>query len=148
MKKFEYRNYCLMGLLLASVMALMMFLPTILQGIPFEYGGDLKPQHFQFYTEFRKLMSDFIHNFNLPFYSWDIFLGNNFYSSKAYYIMGDIYAYFSLIFDMKFYDIFVLLTVIKLSVAYSTFFLFMKIYKFYKKRFKLIKRSEWINKSN
>jgi uncharacterized membrane protein YfhO len=105
-------------------------LPTWIQNYAFVYGGDLKPQHFQFYTEFRSLMSNFIHNRELPFYSWDIFLGNNFYASKAYYIMGDIYAYISLLFNTHFYNIFIIQTFIKLSVSYITFYFLSRTYKF------------------
>ena len=63
--------------LIALGLVLLMILPYLIKGLPFEYGGDLKPTYFPYYTEFRSLIAQFVKKGQLPFYSWNLFLGNN-----------------------------------------------------------------------
>lgn len=52
--------------------------------LKFDYVG----QHVPFYEQFFKLLKQ-----GLPFWSWNQFLGTNFWSSKAYYLVGDPFAW-------------------------------------------------------
>ena len=78
--------------LLISLIALMCFLPSLVKGVPITFGTDIKPQWFEFYTEFKNLIRNFVNEGQLPVYSWNLFLGNNFWASKGYYLIGDIYT--------------------------------------------------------
>lgn len=46
-------------------------------------------QHIPFHKEFFRLLD----NGDLFSWSWNLFLGTNFYASKAYYLVGDIFTY-------------------------------------------------------
>ena len=128
MNKISKRTIFLV--VLFSVLATtVMVSPYWFQKLPFEYGGDLKPTYFPYYTEFRALISNFLKNGKLPFYSWNLFLGNDFWSSKSFYMLGDVYYYISLAFKEHFYKIFEIQTFLKLSVSTLTMFLYLKYQK-------------------
>ena len=122
MRKILNRNVILLVLLLSIVIA-GMILPYILTNTPFEYGGDLKPQGFPFYVEFknllnvRKLLSG-----TFPFYSWNLFLGTNFWASKSYYVIGDIFNYLTVWLPTHFYNIVELLTIVRLLISGILFY--------------------------
>ncbi|MEG0660353.1 MAG: YfhO family protein [Anaerorhabdus sp.] len=104
------------------------FLPYVMNNIPLTYGTDLKPQWFEFYTEFERLIKEFFQTGTLPFYSWTLFLGNNFFASKSYYLMGDLFSYIGLLFNTEFFKTAMYLEVIKLFVAaYSMYFFLKKV---------------------
>ena len=97
------KKYLLILFGLITLIALMCFLPSLLKGVPITFGTDIKPQWFEFYTEFKNLIRSFIKERQLPFYSWNLFLGNNFWASKGYYLIGDIYNYIDLLlYNIKF----------------------------------------------
>ena len=115
--------------LIALGLVLLMILPYLIKGLPFEYGGDLKPTYFPYYTEFRSLIAQFVKKGQLPFYSWNLFLGNNFWASKSFYMLGDIYYYFSLLFNVHFYDIFKIQTIVKLIVSTLSMYALLRYLK-------------------
>lgn len=120
----------IIGLTLTALgLVLFIISPYLIKGLPFEYGGDLKPTYFPYYTEFRTLIGQFIKNREFPFYSWNLFLGNNFWASKSFYMLGDIYYYFSLLFNVHFYEIFKLQTIIKLVISSLSMFALLKYLK-------------------
>ena len=121
----EEKKYILILLLLITLISMMYFLPSILNNVPLTFGTDIKPQWFEFYTEFRNLISNFIHNRELPFYSWNLFLGNNFWASKSYYLIGDIYNYIGLLFDDNFFDIARNLSFLKFVVGGLGFYFYL-----------------------
>lgn len=122
MRKIFNRNSILLILLLSIVIA-GMILPYIITNTPFEYGGDLKPSGFSFYVELknlfnvRKLLSGVF-----PFYSWNLFLGTNFWASKSFYVVGDIYNYLTMWIPTHFYNVVELLTVIRLLISGVLFY--------------------------
>lgn len=105
------------------------YLPYIITNTPFEYGGDLKPQGFTFFTEFKSLISfSKLMNGILPFYSWDFFLGTNFWASKTYYIVSDIFSYISLLIPLHFYSTYALITGFKVIMAACLFYLYLSTF--------------------
>ncbi len=72
----------------------MIFGIYILGGREFLFNADQRLQYNYFYDEWLRLIEKFITNGEFPFYSWNTFLGNNFYASKAYYVVGDIFLPF------------------------------------------------------
>ena len=78
-------------------------------------------QHLLFYKEFYRLLDH-----GLPFWSWNSFLGLNFWASKAYYLIGDPYAWLGhLVADPVNHvpEILTTLLNVKFLVAYSSFYL-------------------------
>lgn len=115
------------------VSCLIFYSPYIFTGRSLQWGTDIKTQWFQFYTEFRKLLTEFFKTKQFPFYSWNLFLGNNFYSSKAYYLIGDVYCYISLLLPLKFYEANMIMSAIKFMVAGISFYLYLSEFEFKEK---------------
>lgn len=114
----------LLGVL--SLIIICIYLPYLLTNTPFEYGGDLKPQWFPYFTDFKNLV-----NFNnilhgvFPFYSWDLFLGTNFWASKSAHYVGDLFGYLSLLSPFHFYTTYEWMTGLKILVSGVTFYFFI-----------------------
>lgn len=121
----EEKKYLFLLFFLITLVSLMYFFPSISKNVPVTFGTDIKPQWFEFYAEFRNLMSSFIHNGELPFYSWNMFLGNNFWASKSYYLIGDVYNYIGLLSHDNFFDIARNLSYLKFLVSGFSFYLFL-----------------------
>ena len=99
------KNYKLLLVITTSIICVCMFLPNFLAQIPVAYGTDLKPEQFFFNMEFTNLMNQFFRTRTLPFYSWSMFLGTNFFASQTFYIMGDPFTWASLLLQgMNFFD--------------------------------------------
>ena len=111
--------------LLISLIALMCFLPSLVKGVPITFGTDIKPQWFEFYTEFKNLIRNFVNEGQLPVYSWNLFLGNNFWASKGYYLIGDIYNYIGLFLSDNFFDMARDLSYLKFLVAGFGFYFYL-----------------------
>lgn len=101
------------------------YLPALKNGVAYVQGTDLRSQWYEFYFEFKRLIKDLIVNHNLPFYSWTTFLGNNFYASKGYYLIGDIYNYIGLFLSDNFFVMAEELTALKMLVSSFAFYLFL-----------------------
>lgn len=121
----EEKKYILGLIGLVCLITLMYYLPSLINGTPITFGTDIKPQWFEFYTEFKNLIKEFVKNKQLPFYSWNLFLGNNFWSSKAYYLIGDIYSYIGLLWRDNFFDMARDLTFIKFLVSAIGFYFYL-----------------------
>lgn len=96
----------------------------ILRSEPFELYADYVAQHIPFYEEFFRLLKEG----NIG-WSWNTFLGTNFYGSKGYYMVGDVFAYLcyfiNLIFNNTIYSMFIM-TLIKLYFGFVGFYLFLR----------------------
>lgn len=101
------------------------YLPALKNGVAYVQGTDLRSQWYEFYFEFKRLIKDLIINHNLPFYSWTTFLGNNFYASKGYYLIGDFYNYIGLFLSDNFFVMAEELTALKMFVSSIVFYLFL-----------------------
>lgn len=101
--------------------------PYLIMNLPFEYGGDLKPSWYAFYTEMKNLISikDILTKGRLPFYSWDMFLGNNYWASKGFYGLADIFNYITLYIPLHFYSIFEIHILMKVVVAGLSFYMYL-----------------------
>lgn len=119
------KKYLLLLFILITLISLMCFFPSLSKNVPITFGTDLKPQWFEFYTEFKNLIFSFFNNKELPFYSWNLFLGNNFWGSKSYYLIGDIYNYIGLLFNDNFFDVARNLTYLKFLVSGFSFYLYL-----------------------
>lgn len=121
------KKYILILSILTAVLCACCFLPNIIAGTPLTYGTDLKPQQVFYVTEYNNLMNAFFQNGTLPFYSWHMFLGNNFYASMSFYGNGDLFNLLGLLLqNMNFFDRTELLEVLKLFIASYTMYALLK----------------------
>lgn len=112
----EKKEIVIVSLLILFI-SLIMFSPYIINNMPLTYGTDIKPQWFEFYTEFKNLIIQFFETKQFPFYSWTLFLGNNFFASKSYYLMGDVFSYIGLLLPFQFFDISMTLEIFKFLIS-------------------------------
>lgn len=89
LRKLATSNYKL--LIILSVSILVIFSPIYLQNKPFFLFNDQVVQYNIFYKEWLRLVNNFLNGGSFPFYSWYKFLGSDFYSSQAYYTVGDVF---------------------------------------------------------
>lgn len=129
MLKKEYKEIGLL-VILVLIVSFIIFSPYFINQMPLTYGTDIKPQWFEFYTEFKNLIMQFLETKQLPFYSWNLFLGNNFFASKSYYLMGDIFSYIGLLIPLNFFDVAQILEVLKFLVSGLTMYYLLGQYKF------------------
>lgn len=88
---------------------------------------DYITQHIPFYQEFYRLLNE-----GLPLWSWNGFLGLNFYASKIYYLMGDLDAWISVLIHSLNQDIpktLSILLILKFVVSYTVFFRLTQYWK-------------------
>ena len=115
---------------LVTFVLFFLFSPYIISNMPLTYGTDIKTQWFEFYTEFSHLIKNFFLNHDLPFYSWTTFLGANFWASRSYYLIGDIFNYISLLFRTNFFNSYLIITILKIYVASFTCYYLLTIYEY------------------
>ena len=82
-------NRRLLGLL--GLCCLVLFAPYLLNQRMFLFSADQQLQYNFFYGEWLEMIERMLNTHQFPFYSWNTFLGNNFYAAKAYYVTGDIF---------------------------------------------------------
>lgn len=133
MKKNNFLNkhkYFVCLLILLSVAAILMFLPSWIRGNYFVGGGDVKTQWYPFYTLNRRTTINALKDHTLPFYSFVLFLGNNIWASKSSYGLFDIYNIFTYILDNNFFFIYNLQCFIKILISgIACYLLIHNIYK-------------------
>ncbi|MEA5027092.1 MAG: YfhO family protein [Erysipelotrichaceae bacterium] len=113
-----------------SFLLALIFVPFLLERKAFVLGMDIRAQYRPFYTEFRNLIFSSLKSGVLPFWSWNIFFGSNFWASKVYYVFTDFFAYLSLFLDVHYYYLLMFQTACKLSVAVLAFYFYCRIRKF------------------
>ena len=126
----SFIKYILPIIILLIILIALIVAPYFVENKPFIIGADIRTQHRLFFEEFKLLMGNFVKVGSPPFWSWNLFFGNNFWASKSYYILSDIFAYFSLVFDNHYYYLLILQTTLKLSLSVFTFLLYCRIRKF------------------
>ena len=125
----HFNRYTIGLFILLLVVISGMILPYVLTNTPFEYGGDLKPSGFSFYEELKNLFSiRKILTGTLPFYSWNLFLGTNFWASKSFYVVGDIFNYLSMWIPTHFYNVVEILTVVRLIISGLLFYILLNLF--------------------
>lgn len=73
------------------VLIICIFVPYLLDYRVFLFNADQQLQYNLFYKEWMRLIKDIYHTGSFPFYSFNTFLGSNFYASKLYYLTGDVF---------------------------------------------------------
>ena len=113
-------------LILIFSIIFVIFIPFFL-GLDYIVGYDIKSQYVVFYQNLKEsiLSGDF------PLWSHNMFLGNNFIASKAYYLVGDIFAYIPiLLFWISIENCLLIIQILKLLTSYILFKKLCKLYNF------------------
>ena len=130
MKAFLKRNkeYTFSFLIITLYLILIVFYLYI-NNKQFFFGNDQLYQYDVFYREWFRLIGDFFKGKGFPAYSWNLFLGSDFYSSMTYYCTGDIFVLF--LFPLSFFikSVKHLLIVETFVCFYLSAFLFIKLLK-------------------
>ena len=90
-KELKHNEYLHMFVVISAFLCLVAiyFLKT---RKPIIFGNDQLFQYDVFYREWFRLIRDFFEGKGLPMYSWNMYLGTDFYSSMTYYCIGDIFV--------------------------------------------------------
>lgn len=81
-----------------AIITCMCFSPYLSSYRMFCFDNDQYTQYEFIYNEWKRLIDNFINNGSFPFYSFNSFLGNNYYASKAFHLTGDVLYPIMLIF--------------------------------------------------
>ncbi|MDO4499673.1 MAG: YfhO family protein [Erysipelotrichaceae bacterium] len=120
-------NSLLKTFLLVSFVLIIFFIPNFIKTMPYYRDYDFFQQWLNFYEEYYSMLEYSIENKTLPFYSWHLFLGNNFWASKSYYLVGDIFAYIGFLFrKLGMIKVMTILAVLKYYVSAFTMNRYMK----------------------
>ena len=79
------------NLIISAIVILFCFLLLFVFKKPFIVANDQLYQYNVFYKEWLRLIEEFFNGNGLPMYSWNMYLGTDFYSSMGYYCTGDIF---------------------------------------------------------
>lgn len=119
-QKFKVFSFYSIGIILITIL-FFKYLPS--NNSTLYINGDYLYQHVPFYTEFYRLLDN-----GLPQWSWNLFLGGDFWASKSYYLIGDPFAWFSYLINKYFNNVvysMYLVTILKYITAFSSFYLFL-----------------------
>ena len=128
-KSFKYK-YIVVLILCLLVGVFFVFGPEFIDVNTFTQGHDAERQMHAFYTEMSRLIDNLFRNGALPFYSWNMFLGTNFYASQTFYVFGEIFGLIGLLFNMDYFNLATVLYALKLFVAGITMYCLLSNYKF------------------
>lgn len=130
MKKHEIRNLLLLiGIVL--VISIIIYMPFVINKVPFELVTiDTREQLYPFYTEFTRILDNFMKTGDFSFYSWANFLGNSFFVTKSFYLTTDITMYLAYFFKWFFWDAMMYTTIIKLVVCSVSMYLLLQSFNY------------------
>lgn len=122
--KFKKLLPIILTICLVVLIFFFIFVPFILEDTAFVIGYDVRNQYRPWFTEYRQLLKNALSQRTFPFWSWNMFFGNNVWASKAYYFIGDIYTYISMFFTTHYYNILIIITGLKLVVSAISFYVY------------------------
>ena len=112
------------------------FIPYLISEKAYVIGWDMRTQYSSFYVSFKNIIVNSIKNFNFPFYSWDYFLGNDYYSSKMFYYQ-DVFDLLFVFTKLKYHHVVMIQTFIKFVISSCCMYKLLK-YKGFKSTFVII----------
>lgn len=114
-----------------SIFYFFLFVYFFKTGKPFVLCNDQLFQYDIFYREWFRLISEFLKGNGLPMYSWNLYLGGDFYSSMTYYCTGDVFVILLYPLSLIIHNVKHLLTLEIVACTYLSSFSF---YMFLKKK--------------
>ncbi len=123
MKTIKENKMLLLGLSVAIFLCFGLF---VLKIRPFVLAQDQAVQYELFYEEWIRMVKSFFSTKELPFYSWNNFLGTDFFTTKSYYLTGDFFLPFYLISPFSIRITLMLTTIILIYVSGLSMSIFLK----------------------
>lgn len=121
----------LLLLIISSVIYVIFLTPYISTNQPVVLGFDTQELWGQFIKEYYRLIDQFFLTGELPFYSWNFFLGNNFFAAKSFYVTGNIFVLIGYLFkNLHFFDLQVVLHWMMFATAACTMYFYLSQFKF------------------
>ena len=111
-------------LLFVSIISAFIFIPYLIEDKAFVIGPDMRSQVRPIFVEFKRLIKNLLTTGTLPFWSWNVFLGNNFWSAKSFLFLGDIYSYIMILLKNHFYINVMIITFLKFIISAISFYLY------------------------
>ena len=127
--------FILMGLI--TLISIMIFLPYLIKSEVFYLGWDVRTQYSSFFEELRTVLQQSLQEHKLPFYSWNYFLGNNFYASKLFYYHDFFDWFFALFTNWSYNNVVMAETYLKFMLSGITFYAYCQ-YHHYSEKTKII----------
>ncbi len=93
---------------------------------PFALAQDQVTQYELFYEEWIRMVKTFFSTKELPFYSWNNFLGTDFFTTKSYYLTGDFFLPFYLITPFSIRITLMITTIILIYISGLSMSIFLK----------------------
>lgn len=131
MKKFIIRYKY--QLILMFIVSIVIFLPYLLNFRIFIFNADQQLSYNYFYKEWMRLIKNFINTGSFPFYSFNTFLGSNFFASKLFYVTGDTFFPLMVILSKFISNIefnLEIMTVVYVFISMLSFFIFLYSFGF------------------
>lgn len=107
-----------------SVFYLLLLIYHLKTKKPFLFCNDQLFQYDIFYNEWFRLIGEFFKGNGLPMYSWNLYLGGDFYSSMTYYCTGDIFVILLFPLSLIIHNVKHLLTLETVACTYLCSFFF------------------------
>lgn len=108
-----------------TVSLIFIFFSQLFLDRPFLLLNDQAIEYHALYSEWLRLVRGFFENGSFPFYSWNTFLGTDFYSSMTFYVNGDIFLPILLLFN-KIEDGLFFETILLIYISATLFKLYLK----------------------
>ena len=89
LNRLKKKSPILLLFLLLVAIACVVYLPYLLKLRLFIFDADQLLEYHPFYEQWNRMIDAFLEDGVMPFYSFNSFLGNDFFSSKAFYLTGD-----------------------------------------------------------
>ena len=120
--------FILVGII--TLISILIFLPYLIKSEVFYLGWDVRTQYSSFFEELRTVLQQSLQEHKLPFYSWNYFLGNNFYSSKLFYYHDFLDWFFALFTNWSYNNVIIVQTYIKFLISGLTFYAYCSYNKY------------------
>ena len=120
--------FILVGII--TLISILIFLPYLIKSEVFYLGWDVRTQYSSFFEELRTVLQQSLQEHKLPFYSWNYFLGNNFYASKLFYYHDFLDWFFALFTNWSYNNVIIAQTYIKFLISGLTFYAYCSYNKY------------------
>lgn len=123
---FQFIKKHVLEISLFLLLFLFIFSDFILFNQDYNIGYDIKNHFVPFYTEFKRLLG----SGEMPFWSFNFFLGTNMIASKSYYFISDFFAYLIFLFhNMDILDVMLIMQFGKCLLSFILMNVLLKEFK-------------------
>lgn len=115
---------------LITLICAFIFVPYWISGNTFMLGWDMRTEYSSNFYNLRLMLKEAISEHKLPFYCWNTFLGNNYWSTKLFYYQDTFDYIFALGTDLDYYTVVQIQTYLKFLIAGFGFYTYAKYHHY------------------